>query len=156
GRGVVLATGHSARDVYAWLRRAGARLEQKPFALGVRVEHPQALVDRIQYHDAARAPGLPPAAYAVARQGEARGVYSFCMCPGGIICPATTSADAVVVNGWSPSRRTSRFANAGVVVETTAEDLHAFGGADPFAGVRLQALVERAAADAGGGACVAP
>jgi uncharacterized FAD-dependent dehydrogenase len=156
GCGVVLATGHSARDVYRWLRRAGARLESKPFALGVRVEHPQALVDRVQYHDPVRPPALPPAAYTIARQVDDRGVYSFCMCPGGIICPAMTAPGEIVVNGWSPSRRTSRFANAGIVVETTAEDLRAFGGDDPFAGLRLQALVERAAADAGGGACVAP
>jgi uncharacterized FAD-dependent dehydrogenase len=156
GRGVVLATGHSARDVYDWLRRAGARLEQKAFALGVRVEHPQALVDAIQYHQPARPAALPPAAYTIARQVGERGVYSFCMCPGGIVCPAMTAPGEIVVNGWSPSRRTSRFANAGVVVETTAEDVHAFGGDDPLAGVRLQALVEHAAADAGGGACVAP
>jgi uncharacterized FAD-dependent dehydrogenase len=156
GRAVILATGHSARDVYAWLRRCGLRLEAKPFALGVRVEHAQALVDGIQYHARERPAGLPPAAYAVARQVGDRGVYSFCMCPGGIICPAMTAADEVVVNGWSPSRRTSRFANAGVVVEVAAADLHAFGGDDPFAGVRLQALVERAAADAGGGHAVAP
>jgi hypothetical protein len=156
GRGVVLATGHSARDVYAMLHRLGLRLEQKPFALGVRVEHPQALVDRIRYHATPRPPGLPPAAYAITRQVDGRGAYSFCMCPGGIVCPAMTARDEVVVNGWSPSRRSSRFANAGIVIEIAAEDLHAFAGADPFAGVRLQALVERAAADAGGGACVAP
>jgi hypothetical protein len=156
GRGVVLATGHSARDVYAWLRSHGLRLEAKPFALGVRVEHAQALVDRIRYHVAPRPDGLPPATYAIARQVDGRGVYSFCMCPGGVICPAMTAPGEIVVNGWSPSRRTSRFANAGIVVETTAEDLRAFGGDDPFAGLRLQTLVERAAADAGGGACVAP
>ena len=156
GAGIVLATGHSARDVYALLRRRGLRLEVKPFALGVRVEHAQALVDAIQYHGASRPAGLPPAAYGIVRRVGERGVYAFCMCPGGIICPAMTAPGEIVVNGWSPSRRTSRFANAGIVVETTAEDLHAFGGDDPFAGLRLQALVERAAADAGGGACVAP
>jgi hypothetical protein len=153
---VVLATGHSARDVYAWLRHRGLRLEAKPFALGVRVEHPQALVDRIQYHATPRPRGLPPAPYEVVRRVDERGVYSFCMCPGGIICPAMTAPDEIVVNGWSPSRRTSRFANSGVVVETTLDDLRAFGGDDPFAGLRLQALVERAAAAAGGGAGVAP
>jgi uncharacterized protein len=156
GAGVILATGHSARDVYAMLRRQGLRLEAKPFALGVRVEHPQSLVDRIQYHATTRPDGLPAAAYTIVRRVAERGVYSFCMCPGGIICPAMTAPDEIVVNGWSPSRRTSRFANAGIVVEITGDDLRAFGGDDPFAGVRLQALVERAAADAGGGASVAP
>jgi hypothetical protein len=156
GAAVVLATGHSARDVYAMLRRRGLALEPKPFALGVRVEHPQALVDAIQYHADTRPAGLPPAAYAASVRAGGRGVYSFCMCPGGIICPATTAADEVVVNGWSPSRRTSRFANSGVVVETTLEDLRAFGGDDPMAGLRLQTLVERAAARAGGGHAVAP
>ena len=155
-RAVVLATGHSARDVYRLLHRRGIRLDAKPFALGVRVEHPQALVDAAQYHAPVRQTGLPPASYAIVRRVADRGVYSFCMCPGGVICPAMTAPDEIVVNGWSPSRRSSRFANAGVVVETTAEDLRAFGGADPFAGVRLQALVERAAARAGGGAAVAP
>jgi hypothetical protein len=156
GVGIVLATGHSARDVYRLLRRRGLRLEAKPFALGVRVEHAQALIDEIQYHCAPRPAGLPPASYGIVRRVGDRGVYAFCMCPGGIICPAMTAPGEIVVNGWSPSRRTSRFANAGIVVEVTADDLRAFGGADPFAGVRLQALVERAAADAGGGACVAP
>ena len=155
-RGVILATGHSARDVYALLHRHGLRVEPKPFALGVRVEHPQALIDRIQYHCATRPAGLPAAAYSLVRRVEGRGVYSFCMCPGGVICPATTSADAVVVNGWSPSSRNSRFANSGIVVETTLADLHAAGGDDPLAGVGLQATIERAAAVAGGGACVAP
>jgi uncharacterized FAD-dependent dehydrogenase len=155
GRGVVLATGHSARDVYALLVRRGVRLAPKAFAVGVRAEHPQALVDRIQYHCASRPTGLPPAAYALVHRAGNRGVYSFCMCPGGIICPATTAPDEVVVNGWSPSRRTSRFANAGIVVETTVEDLGAVGD-DPLAGVRLQESIERAAAEAGGGRCVAP
>src|SRR6185369_11764590 len=142
--------------VYAMLRRHGLRLEAKPFALGVRVEHPQSLVDRIQYHAAPRPDGLPAAAYTIVRRVAERGVYSFCMCPGGVICPAMTAPDEIVVNGWSPSRRTSRFANSGIVVEITGDDLRAFGGDDPFAGVRLQALVERAAAAAGGGDAVAP
>lgn len=156
GRGVILATGHSARDVYALLVRRGVAVEPKPFAMGVRVEHPQALIDRIQYHCPTRPSGLPAAAYALVRRVGERGVYSFCMCPGGIICPATTSADAVVTNGWSPSRRSSRFANAGIVVETTLADLRAAGGDDPLAGIAVQAAVERAAAAAGGGHCVAP
>ncbi len=156
GRGVILATGHSARDVYRMLFRRRLRLEPKPFALGVRVEHPQALIDRIQYHCPVRPDGLPPAAYAVARRVAGRGVYSFCMCPGGIICPAATAANEVVVNGWSPSSRSSRYANAGMVVETTLEDLRRFGDAGVLGGVSLQAAVERAAAEAGGGHSVAP
>ena len=156
GRAVILATGHSARDVYALLRARRLRLESKPFALGVRVEHSQALVDRIQYHCATRPPGLPAASYALVRRAGGRGVWSFCMCPGGIICPATTAADAVVVNGWSPSRRSSRWANSGIVVETTPDDVRAFGPDDALAGLRFQEAVERAAAAAGGGRCVAP
>ena len=156
GEAVILATGHSARDVYAMLLREGVPLEAKPFALGVRVEHPQALIDSIQYRCDAKPAGLPPAAYSLLRRIGDRGVYSFCMCPGGVICPATTSQDEVVVNGWSPSRRNSRWANSGVVVETTLADIAAFGGADVLAGIALQSSIERAAAEAGGGRAVAP
>ncbi|MFN2426684.1 MAG: NAD(P)/FAD-dependent oxidoreductase [Candidatus Binatia bacterium] len=153
---VILATGHSARDVYAMLHREGVALEQKPFALGVRVEHPQSLIDRIQYRCQARPPELPPAAYSALRRIDDRGVYSFCMCPGGVICPATTAQDEVVVNGWSPSKRNSRWANSGVVVEMTVADIAAFGGNDPLAGIALQSSIERRAATAGGGRGVAP
>src|SRR5437867_2384336 len=103
GRGVILATGHSARDVLTLLQRRGLALEAKPFAVGVRVEHPQALVDQIQYRCPTRPRGLPAASYALVRQVDGRGVFSFCMCPGGVICPAATSGDEVVVNGWSPA-----------------------------------------------------
>src|SRR5262249_25833524 len=117
---------------------------------------PQALIDRLQYHCPTRPHGLPPASYAlVGRSGE-RGVYSFCMCPGGVICPAMTDAGEVVVNGWSPARRNSRFANSGVVVEVTRADIAALGGDDPLAGLRLQAAVEQAAAVATGRPGVAP
>ena len=153
---VILATGHSARDVYAMLHRDGVRLEQKAFALGLRVEHPQALIDRIQYRCQSRPPELPPAAYSLLRRIDDRGVYSFCMCPGGVICPATTSQDEVVVNGWSPSKRNSRWANSGIVVETTPADIAAFGGDDPLAGIAFQSSIERRAAAAGGGRGVAP
>jgi len=156
GVAVILATGHSARDVYALLARHGLALEPKPFALGVRVEHPQELIDRIQYHCDSRPAGLPAASYALVGRSGARGVYSFCMCPGGIICPAMTAPGEVVVNGWSPSRRNSRFANSGLVVETTIADLPAFGGDDVRAGMRLQAAIEQAAAAAAGGAGLAP
>src|SRR5262249_49730363 len=128
GVAVVLGAGHSARDVFHLLRRRGLRLEQKAFALGGRVAHPQALVDRLESRCAGRPPGLRAAAYALAQRAGERGIWSFCMCPGGIVCPATTAADEVVVNGWSPSARSSRFANAGIVVETAPEDFRAFGG----------------------------
>ena len=156
GEAVILASGHSARDVYAMLRREGIALERKAFALGVRVEHPQALIDRIQYHRPSRPAELPPASYSLLRRIDGRGVYSFCMCPGGVICPAMTSQGEIVLNGWSPSKRDSRWANSGIVVETTQADLAAFGGDDPLAGVALQSSVETAAALAGGGRSVAP
>ena len=117
GRAVVMATGHSARDVHELLARAGVRLEAKPFALGVRIEHPQPLIDRIQYGRAAGHPKLPAAAYRLAfTPSDGRGVFSFCMCPGGLIVPASTEPDGVVVNGMSLSRRDSPFANSGLVV----------------------------------------
>jgi len=155
-RAVILATGHSARDVYELLRRGGVTLERKPFALGVRVEHPQSLIDSLQYRCAARPAGLPPAAYSLLTRVGGRGVYSFCMCPGGVICPAMTAPDEVVVNGWSPSRRNSRWANSGIVIETTPEDWAAFEAEGELAGVAFQSSVERRAAAAGGGAGVAP
>ncbi|HXC49554.1 MAG TPA: FAD-dependent oxidoreductase [Candidatus Limnocylindrales bacterium] len=153
---VILATGHSARDVYAMLDESGIRLEPKAFAFGVRVEHPQALVDSIQYRCERRPAELPPASYSLLRRVDGRGVYSFCMCPGGVICPATTSQDEVVVNGWSPSRRNSRWANSGIVVETTIEDARRLCGDGVLAGARLQASIEQRAAEAGGGLAVAP
>jgi uncharacterized FAD-dependent dehydrogenase len=155
-RAVVLATGHSARDVFALLVRRGIHLEPKPFAVGVRVEHPQALIDRLQYRlrSGARPEGLPPASYRLVRQVDGRGVFSFCMCPGGVICPAATASDEVVLNGWSPSSRRLRFANAGMVVEVRPEDLPPDGGV--LAGVHLQATLEHAAFQAGGGGLVAP
>jgi hypothetical protein len=152
---VVLAVGHSARSVYAWAADAGVALERKDFALGVRLEHPQPLIDEIQYGAAAGHPKLPPAFYELRTQAGGRGVYSFCMCPGGWIVPAATEADGVVVNGMSLSRRDSPFANAGFVVTVGAAD---FGpaAAGPLAGVELQRAVERAAFRAGGGAFRAP
>ena len=164
---VILATGHSARDVYAMLDQSGIRIEPKAFAFGVRVEHPQQRIDSIQYHAEVRAAGLPPASYSRLDRVDGRGVYSFCMCPGGVICPATTSQDEVVVNGWSPSKRNTRWANSGIVVETTVEDVRRLvvedararkrcGEEDVLAGLRLQAEVEQRAALAGGGMAVAP
>ncbi|MDX2285270.1 MAG: FAD-binding protein [Bacteroidia bacterium] len=153
---LILATGHSARDIFELLHRQGIRIEAKPFALGVRVEHPQALIDQIQYHCAGtRDEALPAAAYSLVHQAEGRGVYSFCMCPGGIICPAATAEGEVVVNGWSPSRRNSPYANSGMVVQLELSD---FPGAadDPLAGLRFQQRIEQAACEAGGGQQQAP
>jgi uncharacterized FAD-dependent dehydrogenase len=152
---VVLAVGHSARPLYEWAARAGLALERKPIAVGVRLEHPQPLIDRLQYGRAAGHPRLPPAFYELATEGEGRGVYSFCMCPGGWIVPAATEPDGVVVNGMSLSRRDSPFANAGFVVAVEPAD---FGpaAAGPLAGVELQRAIERAAFAAGGGAFRAP
>jgi hypothetical protein len=153
---VVLASGHSARDVYALAVRAGLRLEAKAFAVGVRVEHPQPLIDRTQYGpDAGRFP-LPAAAYRLATTVDERGVFSFCMCPGGWIVPATTEADAVVVNGMSLARRDSPFANSGIVVGLEPADVLALGFPGPTGGIELQATLERRAWESGGGAQVAP
>jgi len=114
---VILATGHSARDIYSLCIERGIKLEPKSFAMGVRVEHPQELIDRIQYHGRDRGKLLPAASYNLVRQVEGRGVYSFCMCPGGFIVPSATSPEEVVVNGMSPSTRNSPYANSGIVVE---------------------------------------
>jgi uncharacterized protein len=153
---VVLATGHSARDVYAWLADAQIRLEAKAFALGVRIEHPQALVNRIQYGTLANHPRLPNAEYHLAYTEHERGVFSFCMCPGGFIVPAATEPDGVVVNGMSLSRRDSPYANSGLVVSIEPSDLEQAGYRGPEAGLEFQRVIERAAFAAGGGAFRAP
>jgi len=160
GDAVVLATGHSARDVFALLARRGVPLEPKPFALGVRVEHPQALINQIQYGRAAGHPRLPAAAYRLAHQASGRGVFTFCMCPGGWVVPAATEPDGLVVNGMSLSRRDSRHANSGVVVGIELEDVAAAAHVEerggPLGGVAVQRHIERAALVAGGGALRAP
>ena len=142
---VVLATGHSARDVFTLLHTKGIRIERKEFAMGVRIEHPQAIIDAAQYHCAVRDPYLPPASYSMVQQVQGLGVYSFCMCPGGIIAPCATANDEVVTNGWSPSKRNNPFANSGVVV--TAPMIN---GDDPLGGVAYQRTTEHAAWIAGG------
>ena len=157
GRAVVIAAGHSARDVHELLLRAGVRLEAKPFAMGVRIEHPQPLIDRIQYGRAAGHPALPAAAYKLAFTPEdKRGAFSFCMCPGGWIVPAATDPDGVVVNGMSLSRRDSPYASSGLVVAVDLPDLARLGLSLPLGGTDLQRSLERAAALAGGGALRAP
>jgi len=159
GRAVVIATGHSARDVHGILAAAGARLERKPFAVGVRVEHPQPYVDRTQYGRAAGHPKLRAAAYRLAYTPPGgRGVFSFCMCPGGWVVPAATEQDGVVVNGMSLSRRDSPYANSGIVIAIEDVDLVAAGldALGVTAGVELQRRLERAAREAGGGMLRAP
>ena len=155
-REVVVATGHSARDVLELLAAAGVRLEPKPFAMGVRIEHPQPLIDRIQYGRAAGHPKLSAAAYRLAQQSEGRGVFSFCMCPGGWIVPAATEPDGLVVNGMSLSRRDSPYANSGLVVAVELEDLARAGFIGALAGIDAQRRLERAAMAAGGGMLRAP
>lgn len=156
GRAVILATGHSARDVYHLLADQGIALAAKGFAMGVRVEHPQPLIDRIQYHGQARGPFLPAAAYSLVQQVEGRGVYSFCMCPGGFIVPAATEPDATVVNGMSFAKRNGPFANAGIVVEIMPADIPGMASGDILAGLAYQQDLERLASRYGGGGVVAP
>lgn len=140
---LILATGHSARDIYEMLYRNGVNLEAKTFAMGVRVEHPQPLIDTIQYHQAQRGPFLPAATYSFVEQVKDRGVYSFCMCPGGFIVPAATAPGELVVNGMSASKRNSPFANSGMVVEVRPDDLREFKHHGVFAGLEFQKQVEK-------------
>lgn len=144
GEAVVLATGHSARDIYHLLNQKRIILEPKSFAVGVRVEHPQELIDRIQYHGTNRGNYLPPATYSFVEQVQGRGVYSFCMCPGGVVVPAATAPGEMVVNGMSPSERGGNFANSGMVVEIHPEDLSSeFQKWGTFAGLEFQADIEK-------------
>ena len=142
---VILATGHSARDIYSLLGRKGIGLEAKPFAAGIRIEHPQELIDMIQYHGNKRGEYLPAASYSLAKQVDGRGVYSFCMCPGGFIVPSATSQEEVVVNGMSPSGRNSPYANSGIVVEIKPEDLNRYSKHGELAGLEFQKEIETAA-----------
>ncbi|GAA0881394.1 FAD-binding protein [Algoriphagus jejuensis] len=161
GLGVILATGHSARDIFHLLDRRKVLIEAKPFALGVRIEHGQNLIDRIQYHcEMDRGPYLPASAYSLVQQtefkGKQRGVFSFCMCPGGFIVPAATAPGELVVNGMSPSRRDSKFANSGIVVSVELEDLPEYQKYGALASMYFQADVERKAWDFGGKTQAAP
>ncbi|MBS1600978.1 MAG: FAD-dependent oxidoreductase [Bacteroidetes bacterium] len=153
---VILATGHSARDIFHLLHEKKILIEFKPFALGVRIEHPQSLIDNIQYHCGPLGGLLPPAAYSLVEQIDHRGVFSFCMCPGGIIAPAATSSGELVVNGWSPSKRNNPFANSGIVVNIEEKDTKKFHSAGALAGLYFQQEVERKAFEYGGGKFVAP
>lgn len=158
---VILATGHSARDIFQLLHQHQIKIEAKPFALGVRVEHAQQLIDQIQYHcPIDRGPYLPASSYALVHQanvnGVERGVFSFCMCPGGFIVPAATAPGEVVVNGMSPSRRDSKFANSGIVMSVEEADFIPYAKYGPLAGMYFQAAVEQLACQSAGGNQTAP
>ncbi|WP_026706208.1 NAD(P)/FAD-dependent oxidoreductase [Flavobacterium soli] len=142
---LILATGHSARDIFELLDRKKIFIEAKPFALGVRAEHSQELIDKIQYSCDYRGEYLPPAPYSIVKQVNGRGMYSFCMCPGGVIAPCATSPGEVVTNGWSPSKRDQITANSGIVVELKLEDFKAFSRFGPLAGMEFQKSIEQKA-----------
>jgi len=160
GIGVILATGHSARDIFMQLHQRDIYIEAKPFALGVRIEHPQQLIDQIQYNLADRGEYLPASSYSLAaqvkHQGKQRGVFSFCMCPGGFIVPAATASGEVVVNGMSPSRRNSKFANSGMVVSVVEEDLKPYEKHGPLAGMYFQQEIEQRSCHIAGSTQTAP
>lgn len=153
---LILATGHSARDVFELLHQKSILIEAKPYALGVRIEHPQSIIDRAQYHCPTRGEYLPPASYSLVSQEQGRGVFSFCMCPGGIIAPASTAPGEVVVNGWSPSRRNNPFANSGTVVAVDEKDFAKYGFTGPLAGMEYQRMVEQRCFTAAGSDLSAP
>jgi uncharacterized FAD-dependent dehydrogenase len=157
GDAVILATGHSARDIFILLHKKNILIEPKPFALGVRAEHPQSLIDQIQYHAINRGDYLPAASYSLVEQVNGHGVFSFCMCPGGIIAPAATNPEEIVVNGWSPSKRNNPYANSGIVASVEPADIAAYYKLHgPLAAMYFQQSVEQAAFRYGGGALVAP
>ena len=156
GDAVILATGHSARDIFYLLHDKKILIESKPFALGVRVEHPQSLIDNSQYHCTIRSEYLPPASYSWVQQVDGKGVFSFCMCPGGIIAPAATSPGELVVNGWSPSKRNNPYANSGIVVTVEENDMAAYRKHGALAALHFQQSVEKKAFEVGGGKFVAP
>lgn len=147
---LILATGHSARDIFYLLHTKNIKIEAKGFAIGVRAEHQQQLIDYIQYHGDSSNPYLPPASYALVEQVEGMGVYSFCMCPGGIIAPCATAQEEVVTNGWSPSKRNNPYANSGIVVTVSPEDLPNYKVDDPFVCLDFQMEVEKRCWEAGG------
>ncbi|MFN8334814.1 MAG: FAD-dependent oxidoreductase [Cyclobacteriaceae bacterium] len=161
GEAVILATGHSARDIFELLHHKQILIEAKPFALGVRVEHPQQLIDQIQYHcDVSRGEFLPASSYSLVHQADVqhvqRGVFSFCMCPGGFIVPSATAPGEVVVNGMSPSRRDSKFANSGIVVAVDQKDFKHYDTFAPLAAMYFQRDIEQQACRVAGGTQVAP
>ncbi len=155
-KAVILATGHSAPDIYFMLRRLGLKLELKPFALGLRVEHPQKLIDQIQYGTRKRPASLPAASYRLNCQVEERGVFSFCMCPGGLLVPSATAPGEIVLNGMSMSRRDSPFANAGIVTAVDERDFKAFAKQGVFSGLYFRQSIEQGLFQYGDGSQKAP
>jgi len=141
----ILAGGHSGREIYELFEKYNVSIEPKPFALGIRIEHQQSLIDQIQYHCETKSEYLPPASYALVEQAYGRGVFSFCMCPGGIIAPAATASAEVVVNGWSPSKRNGKYANSGMVVSLNESDFEPFKRKGNLAGMYYQASIENRA-----------
>ncbi|HIP36842.1 MAG TPA: FAD-binding protein [Crocinitomix sp.] len=139
---LILATGHSARDIYELLHQRKIKIEAKPFALGVRIEHQQKIIDQIQYHGKLNDENLPPASYSLVTQVNDTGVFSFCMCPGGIIAPCATQQNEVVTNGWSPSKRNNKFANSGIVVQIIPEKLPNYSPNNPFVCLEFQKEIE--------------
>lgn len=165
GDAFILATGHSARDIFELLYKKNILIEAKPFALGVRAEHPQQLIDKAQYKCEVRGDYLPPASYSLVQQVNETGVFSFCMCPGGIIAPAATNENEMVVNGWSPSKRNNPYANSGIVVQVEQKNVFAIDALKKLYGDKMQSplgmmyfqqWVEQKAFEAGGGKLVAP
>ncbi len=140
---LILATGHSARDIFYLLHKNDVKIEAKGFALGVRIEHSQEVIDKIQYHGRQNDALLPPASYSLVEQVDGVGVYSFCMCPGGIIAPCATSPGEVVTNGWSPSKRNNPYSNSGIVVGIEPQLLPNYDSTDPFICLSLQTRVEK-------------
>ena len=153
---VILATGHSARDIYELLHQKHVRIEAKPFAMGIRIEHAQGLIDQMQYHESTRSRHLPAASYKMVTHVDGRGVFSFCMCPGGLIVPAATAPGEIIVNGMSLSARDSAFANAGIVVGVERDDVRRRHGSEALAGLRYQRETEERIFAAGDGSQQAP
>ena len=147
---LILATGHSARDIFQLLFDRGVKIEAKPFALGVRIEHSQNLIDEIQYHGLHNDENLPPASYSLVAQVDGMGVYSFCMCPGGIVAPCATGTEEVVTNGWSPSKRNNPYSNSGMVVQIEPHHLGKNYATNPFICLDFQKEVEHTCWIAGG------
>ncbi|TGN19148.1 NAD(P)/FAD-dependent oxidoreductase [Leptospira idonii] len=153
---LILATGHSARDIFTLLHKKGIQIELKPLAVGVRIEHKQSLIDSIQYNCETRSEFLPPSEYSIVKQVDGRGVYSFCMCPGGVIAPCATKPGEIVTNGWSSSQRARATANSGIVVELREEDFRPFAKFGPLAAMEFQRSIEEKAWIAGGKTQTAP
>ena len=155
-KNVILATGHSARDIFELLYQKGIEIELKPLSIGVRVEHSQSLIDSIQYNCDDRGEFLPPSPYSIVKQVNGRGVYSFCMCPGGVVAPCATKPGEIVTNGWSSSRRARSTANSGIVVELKEADFKPFEKFGPLAAMEFQKAIEHKAWELGGKTQTAP